>query len=535
MLRIFRSKIAILLVVIMPFSMVGCDDEGNFDLDKFLQILMGMLGWNPADENTDIPDADPFEPDEIENRGAMLENYFPPVGNQGSYGTCVTWATGYALKTALNKKNNSSLNVTLPVNQTSPIDLWHIIDSRSKNRNCDGTNFDPAFSAMIDKGVANMSQVPFTGSKMQCEIAGQGNTNNRLGSYRIIAYTNQLSGTGTYGMTVANFKGYLEQNIPIAVGARLGERFMNWDNSSVLSYDTERVQGQHAYHALVVVGYDNNKNAFRLRNSWGPNWGDDGSIWIDYNHFINNFCFGAWIASNSNEFSSGLRAGSASDLDIVLIKDYETNNGERVVEYNIKNTGNDMIRSNENWSVVYLLFRANRLSEKYILFHDYYGNEGEKGRISLYTEGFAVYPSANTVTNADIPTGSSVAEEMGGSALSFSYTLPLDKEGNKLNGDFYMVMVADAFGSLEESDKKNNIRFITGRNGEPIRITDGKIVNMPSPIKELTTLTSGTDTNNYSGIEIQQALERQMKNGTLKKFIQQEKGLRSSKVPKEVK
>jgi hypothetical protein len=535
MLRTFRNKAAILLIAIMPFSMASCDEEGNFDLNKFLEILMGMLGWDPTNENTDIEDLDPYEPEEIEDSGAMFENYFPPIGNQGSYGTCVTWATGYALKTALDKKDNSNLDVTKPINQVSPVDLWHLIDNQSKNANCDGTNFDPAFTAMLDKGVANMNQVPFTNSKMQCEVSGQGNSSNKLGSYRIIAYTNELSGTGTYGMTVENFKGYLEKNMPIAIGARLGERFMNWNNSSVLSYDTEKVQGQHAYHAVVLVGYDNNRNAFRLRNSWGPTWGDNGSIWIDYDHFINNFCFGAWIASNSKDISSGLRTESPSDIEVDLIKDYEVSNGERIVEYNIKNTGNVMIRSNENWSVVYLLFRANRLSEKYLLFHDYYGNESRKGEIAPYADGVAVYPSANTITNTDIPAGSSVAESMGGHSLAFSYVLPLDKSGNKLNGDFYLVMVADAFGKLDESDKKNNIRFITGRNGEPLKIQNGNFVNMPTRINELHTLVSDSDKNNYSGEEIQQALERQMKNGSLKKFILQENGLRNIRIPKQVK
>jgi predicted secreted protein len=35
-------------------------------------------------------------------------------------------------------------------------------------------------------------------------------------------------------------------------------------------------------HAIVLVGWDDSKGAWRLRNSWGPEWGEDGYMWIAY-------------------------------------------------------------------------------------------------------------------------------------------------------------------------------------------------------------------------------------------------------------
>ena len=37
---------------------------------------------------------------------------------------------------------------------------------------------------------------------------------------------------------------------------------------------------------MVIVGYDNSKRAFKVANSWGSDWGDNGYGWIDYDHFI---------------------------------------------------------------------------------------------------------------------------------------------------------------------------------------------------------------------------------------------------------
>ena len=47
-------------------------------------------------------------------------------------------------------------------------------------------------------------------------------------------------------------------------------------------------------HAVAICGYDDSKNAFKIINSWGPSWGDQGYLWIDYDFFktsLANFVF----------------------------------------------------------------------------------------------------------------------------------------------------------------------------------------------------------------------------------------------------
>jgi cathepsin L len=35
-------------------------------------------------------------------------------------------------------------------------------------------------------------------------------------------------------------------------------------------------------HAVVIVGWDDSKGAWRMKNSWGADWGEDGYAWIAY-------------------------------------------------------------------------------------------------------------------------------------------------------------------------------------------------------------------------------------------------------------
>jgi C1A family cysteine protease len=41
-------------------------------------------------------------------------------------------------------------------------------------------------------------------------------------------------------------------------------------------------------HAMVITGYDDDKKAFRVMNSWSTAWGDKGFAWIDYDFFLMN-------------------------------------------------------------------------------------------------------------------------------------------------------------------------------------------------------------------------------------------------------
>jgi len=39
---------------------------------------------------------------------------------------------------------------------------------------------------------------------------------------------------------------------------------------------------QDCNHAIQLVGWDDTKGAWLLKNSWGPSWGVDGFMWIKY-------------------------------------------------------------------------------------------------------------------------------------------------------------------------------------------------------------------------------------------------------------
>lgn len=299
-LKVLLSIFLLLLIISIIKIFIDCDKACNHEY-----TYVDQTGYLPEDEDWNvIPDTiPPYNDDDLDSlpSAVSLEAFFPPIGDQGQYGTCVAWATGYNLTTALNAIQNKWTTKDLedPANQTSPADTWMGIPLNTRSSGCSGTTFESVFEVLITSGAANMATVPY-GAKINCSGKAKGDVSNKLTRYRhVIGQTNinPSPWSGDDLPSVKQIKAYINDTIPLVIAAGLGNTFMNWQGDSVLKDDVPIGSNtMHALHAMTLVGYDDDKNAFRIRNSWGKNWGDEGSIWVDYDFFINNFCTEVFMA-----------------------------------------------------------------------------------------------------------------------------------------------------------------------------------------------------------------------------------------------
>lgn len=298
---VLKVLLALVLILLILSIVKTCSDCERQPQKVKKVVVIRHTGYDPDKEDWDnIPDIiPPYDVDSLDRLDSidsladrvMLEQFFPPIGDQGQRGTCVAWATGYNIKTALNAIQNKWTPEQLadPAYQTSPKDLWYGI--RSHGSNCNGANFEPACEALIHNGAATMKQVPY-GDMRPCEGTCKGDAGNTLASYGTIY---EEGGTVP---SVQIVKAYLRDSIPLLFGARLGSEFMACSSADVIRSDTYNYTGMHQYHAMALVGYDDSLHAFRIRNSWGTHWGDEGSAWVDYDFFLNKFCIGLFVLKN---------------------------------------------------------------------------------------------------------------------------------------------------------------------------------------------------------------------------------------------
>jgi C1A family cysteine protease len=535
------------LLMLTSVSFTSCTKEEAIEILNELLVQV-MASWNAEEENLDEI---PQDLDINDNTGGLpaavdLTSKFPPIGDQGEYGTCVAWAVGYNLKTALNGIDNqwTSTQLSQTSNQTSPKDLFWAIPSAQKGNDCNGTQFESAMDILISRGGASLAAVPYTslGNCSQSPPADwtQAASSNRLVNYRKIADKSNAS-----SMTVENFKAYLSEGRPIAIGARLGDRFMRWNSDAVIDYDTYLNPGmQHAYHAMVVSGYSDQKNAFKLINTWGNSWGNSGYIWVDYDFFVSEFCFAAFVAQNKSDVNvSGNQVGSGdilTGLDVLAwnLADYDNpdsqNPLDRQITYNVYNSGTELVRASSRWSILYMYYNAFNANDYGILIHDYYTDEFSTvpGDNQYWENGYGI--SGSWWNYIDVPSGKSVAAALYSDPEAdflFTYTMP-----NNLSGKYYLVLLADGFDDLKEVNEDNNFFFFSKADGKPFDFLNGVIQNSAAAKSQTVklqpkqfadtdfqTVVNKNNVNAYSPAELMKLIEHRRSNGDLSAKVLQYK------------
>lgn len=207
-------------------------------------------------------------------RGALpefvdLSSFMPEAGHQGSQGSCVGWAVGYALKTYHEAKENQTVRPT-EFDQFSPAFIYNTI---KQGDDCSaGSRITDALNLVQQIGAVSMSDFPYI--EGSCELPTIA-VSERGADFKIKNY-NRLGRGDLFGIQEA-----LSNEKPVVAGMYVFPSFYAWEGNGVYKADPTREVAKD-YHAVTIVGYDDANQALKIFNSWGTEWGDDGYVWMDY-------------------------------------------------------------------------------------------------------------------------------------------------------------------------------------------------------------------------------------------------------------
>jgi len=221
---------------------------------------------------------------------SSLEKYAPIPGNQGNYGTCVGWSTGYAARTIIYAKaNNITDKDEITKNAFSASYIYNQLKEKTDTFCTDGTFINDALQLIIDKGSIALSDYSYTCEMMVTDEIAEKALLNRTRDYKKLFNLNSTQDEKVLAVKKAIF-----ENQPVVIGFNIPNSFFDsgevWIPAAT-DNPTETYQG----HAMCVIGYDDTKDggAFRIMNSWGTNWADNGFVWIKYADFA-NYCLYAY-------------------------------------------------------------------------------------------------------------------------------------------------------------------------------------------------------------------------------------------------
>lgn len=201
------------------------------------------------------------------------------VRNQGGCGSCWAFAAMGAYESSSLIRNNLSSDV-------SEQDIISCAGAGS----CAGGWYDPVFQYMLTNGVASENNEPYTATNGFCNT-------NLYKPYRAI---NWGFVTVKHDVpTVQELKEALCQYGPLAVAVNATPAFGSYNPAN--GPFKEEGADHTINHAVTLVGWDDDKNAWLIKNSWGSGWGDNGYMWIDY--YTNNIGYAAtWVQAQSRYY-----------------------------------------------------------------------------------------------------------------------------------------------------------------------------------------------------------------------------------------
>jgi C1A family cysteine protease len=107
-------------------------------------------------------------------------------------------------------------------------------------------------------------------------------------------------------ITEKDFKHAISSGHPVIIGLKLFKSFYPKNKSAVVPYPSknEAQYEDHGNHALLIVGFNDDEKLFKVRNSWGITFGENGYCYIPYDYITNSdFCLEAFIITSIVDLS----------------------------------------------------------------------------------------------------------------------------------------------------------------------------------------------------------------------------------------
>ncbi len=252
---------------------VGVNPAMQYDLATLCGRREELL---PPEEFENEYTADGLMATALATPPASYVGRFTPPKDQGQCGSCWAFGTIDEAETAVLAHNSAPLGsvstsgTIIDSGSTPDLSEQYVLSCNTYGYSCNGGNCALKFLVAPNKGAIQDSCFPYTATNGTCK-------------YCTSPSWTQLTGWGyltsdTTIPTVAAIKAAIQSYGAVTAYVYADRTFQAYTGGV---YNNNK-KYRYTNHEIQLVGWDDAKGAWLLKNSWGTGWGIGGYMWITY-------------------------------------------------------------------------------------------------------------------------------------------------------------------------------------------------------------------------------------------------------------
>lgn len=198
-----------------------------------------------------------------------LRRNFSSIKNQGSQGSCLAFTLSSIMEYMIKSKKLKAVDLS---------EAFLYYESRKKAGDQDidiGSNFLYSLQSLAENGICSEQYMPYSEYDYTTSPSRTAYTD---------ALANKISMASSVNLEIEDLKKVLYNGYPIAISINMYPSFGNGENFVIPFPSKRELSRNNGMHSMVIVGYNEDKQQFIVRNSWGEDFGDHGYCYIPYDY-----------------------------------------------------------------------------------------------------------------------------------------------------------------------------------------------------------------------------------------------------------